>query len=167
MVNERQHFGSFWGFFAVLLDGVVSYLLVAILPGEVQEAGGEQLIFGPGITVHGVSVCAPAVSVVRTLRSSYVSNGGFFCLLMCLPSTTLSLPLALCACRVSLVPLASPSGAVEAVKRAAAVCLAAASLHHVVGGFSPKNKSGMLGFQCGVRGPLAGSQPQGRECPPT
>lgn len=37
-----------------MLKRVVSYLLVAILPGEVQEAGGEQLIFGPGITVHGV-----------------------------------------------------------------------------------------------------------------
>lgn len=35
--------------------GVAPYLLVASLPGEVNEAGGEQLVFGPAITVHGES----------------------------------------------------------------------------------------------------------------
>ncbi|KAK2863209.1 hypothetical protein Q5P01_002742 [Channa striata] len=33
---------------------LVSYLLVAVLPGEVQEARGEQLVFAPGTAVHGV-----------------------------------------------------------------------------------------------------------------
>ncbi|KAK5893617.1 hypothetical protein CgunFtcFv8_006474 [Champsocephalus gunnari] len=37
-----------------MFERVVSYLLVAILPGEVQQAGGEQLVFAPGIPVHGV-----------------------------------------------------------------------------------------------------------------
>lgn len=37
----------------VVWSPVASYLLVATLPGEVQETGGEQLVFGPGITVHG------------------------------------------------------------------------------------------------------------------
>ncbi|KAF3697985.1 hypothetical protein EXN66_Car013666 [Channa argus] len=39
---------------SVMLETAASYLLVAILPGEIQEAGGEKLIFGPGIAVHGV-----------------------------------------------------------------------------------------------------------------
>lgn len=32
---------------------VAPYLLVASLPGEVEEAGGEELIFGPAVSVHG------------------------------------------------------------------------------------------------------------------
>lgn len=50
----------------------MSYLLVAILPGEVQEAGGEQLIFSPGITVHGVRASRLGW---RSLRSFSAANG--------------------------------------------------------------------------------------------
>lgn len=94
----------------------MSYLLVAILPGEVQEAGGEQLIFSPGITVHGVRASRLGW---RSLRSFSAANGrpSF----IRLPPTSVSF-----SARLS-VPLASPSGAVDAIKRAAAVFLAAAS----------------------------------------
>ena len=92
-----------------------TYLLVAILPGEVQEAGGEQLILGPGITVHGV--CAkPSQAVSGVVGKSagvlvLQKNGRF---LLSLSSLDESLFLSLCVCPGLLlrpVPL-------EAVKRA-------------------------------------------------
>lgn len=78
-----------------------SYLLVARLPGEVQEAGGEQLIFGPAITVHD----APARVRWRSRRSFGVANGDR-------PSTSgFSSVRSLCPLLLLLPPsLASPSG---------------------------------------------------------
>lgn len=36
-----------------------SYLLVAALPGEVEQAGGEELILGAGTAVHGARLFQP------------------------------------------------------------------------------------------------------------
>lgn len=78
---------------------MASYLLVATLPGEVQEAGGEQLVFGPGITVHGACVscaCAPAASVRESAELSRSERGS--ALFGCLPSTCVSSPVSVCVC---------------------------------------------------------------------
>lgn len=39
-----------------------SYLLVAALPGEVEQAGGEELILGAGTAVHGARLFQPELS---------------------------------------------------------------------------------------------------------
>lgn len=117
--------------------GVASYLLVAALPGEVQEAGGEQLVFGPGTAVH-VAPCRAEESVtngdsVKTTTACVFS-----------PPASVSAPLA---------PLSSPcprGAAEEAVRRAAAAegggggGVSGAAASPVTWAPSPKKQSGML-----------------------
>lgn len=96
------------------------YLLVATLPGEVEEARGEQLIFGPGITVHGVRACVRACQPCRLEESAefWRRNGRLFLLVLArLPPASLSLCVRLSAPRRSSVPSVRPSGAVAAISR--------------------------------------------------
>lgn len=126
----------------------MSYLLVAILPGEVQEARGEQLIFGPGITVHGA----------RASRVGVEESAGFLCCKRFFCCLIFAFPRRACLPACLSAPLASPSGAVEAVKRTAAVCWLLLSPRHV-GGFSQKTEWDAFegdGSQSGVRGPHVG-----------
>lgn len=135
-------------FFTVIdagtLHRVVSYLLVAILPGEVQEAGGEQLIFGPGITVHGVFVFVPAVSVagvcgVLPLQTEILSFKYVF-------PRRVSLSLSVCVPRLLLRP--APWKISNEQQRRAVCCF---SLSRGLPLLPPqKNKSGMsVESRCG------------------
>lgn len=54
--------------------GDASYLLVATLPGEVEQAGGEQLILGAGTAVHGARLFQPT-GVCGVVSSHVVLSG--------------------------------------------------------------------------------------------
>lgn len=123
-----------------------SYLLVATLPGEVEEARGEQLVFGPGITVHGVRACQPCR--LEESAEFWRRKRRLFLVLARLPSASLSVCVRLSA------PLRSsvrPAPWQLSAEKPAAVSRLLLLLRHV-GASSPplqkkkkkKTRSGML-----------------------